>query len=66
MSSEVNMSNKNKHRRPKYTLEFKKDAAKFVNEKGYTHKQAANNLGISLGAFGWWVQAEHNPTTTDV
>jgi transposase len=30
------MSNQNKHKRPKYTLEFKQDAAKSVNEKGYT------------------------------
>ncbi len=30
------MSEQNKHKRPKYTLEFKKDAAKLVNEKGPT------------------------------
>jgi hypothetical protein len=36
MSSEVNMSNQNKQKRPKYTIEFKQDAAKLVNEKGYT------------------------------
>ena len=40
MSSEVNMSNQNKHKRPKYTTEFKQDTAKLVNEKGYTHQQA--------------------------
>ena len=57
------MSNQNKHKRPKYTLEFKQDAAKLVNEKGYTHKQAANNLGISLSAIGRWVRAEQDPTT---
>jgi transposase len=34
------MSEQNKHKRPKYTLEFKKDAAKLVNEKGYTHNRA--------------------------
>jgi len=28
MSLEVNMSNKNKQTKPKYTLEFKQDAAK--------------------------------------
>jgi transposase len=63
MSSEVNMSNQNKHKRPKYTLEFKQDAAKLVNEKGYTHKQAADNLGISVSAIGRWVRAEQDPTT---
>jgi transposase len=63
MSSEVTMSNQNKHKRPKYTLEFKQDAAKLVNEKGYTHKQAADNLGISVSAIGRWVRAEQDPTT---
>lgn len=38
------MSNQTKHKRPKYTIEFKQDAAKLVNEKGYTHKEAADNL----------------------
>jgi hypothetical protein len=28
MSSEVNMSNQTKQKRPKYTIEFKQDAAK--------------------------------------
>jgi transposase len=63
MSSEVNMSNQNKHKRPKYAIEFKQDAAKLVNEKGYTHKQAADNLGVSLSAIGRWVRAEQGPTT---
>ena len=57
------MSEQHKHKRPKYTIEFKQDAAKLVNEKGYTHKQAADNLGISLGAIGRWVRAEKEPTT---
>jgi transposase len=34
-----------------------------VNEKSYTHKQAADNLGISLSAIGRWVRAEQGPTT---
>ncbi|MDD5462105.1 MAG: transposase [Methylococcales bacterium] len=46
------MNNQNKHKRPKYNLEFKQDAAKLVLEKGYTHRQAADNLGISLSALG--------------
>ena len=57
------MSNQNKQKRPKYTLEFKQDADKLVNEKGYTHKQAAGNLGISLSAIGRWARAEQGPPT---
>ena len=52
------MSNQTKQKRPNYTIEFKQDAAKLVNEKGYTHKQAADNLGISLSTIGRWVRAE--------
>jgi transposase len=58
MSLEVNMNKQTKPCRPKYTLEFKQDAAKLVNEKGYTHKQAADSLGISLSAIGRWTRAE--------
>jgi transposase len=58
------MSNQNRLRRPKYTLEFKQDAAKLVNEKGYTHQQAADNLGISLSAIGRWSRAERGAATT--
>ena len=32
-----------------------------MNEKGYTHKQAADNPGISLSAIGRWVRAEQRP-----
>ena len=56
------MSTENKQKRPKYTLEFKKDAAKLVIEKGYTQEQAANNLGISKSALSRWVRAEQGPT----
>ncbi len=55
------MNKQTKHKRPKYTLEFKQDAAKLVLEKGYTHQQAADNLGISLSAIGRWVRAERGP-----
>ena len=55
------MSNQTKQKRPKYTFEFNQDAAKLVNEKAYTHKQAANNPGISLSAIGRWVRAEKGP-----
>jgi transposase len=52
------MSTKSKQKRAGFTLEFKQDAAKLVNEKGYTHQQAADSLGISLSAIGRWVRAE--------
>jgi transposase len=64
MSLEVNMKEQTKRPNPRYTLEFKQDAAKLVNEKGYTHQQAADNLGISLSAMGRWVRAERIPTAT--
>ncbi len=57
------MSTKSKQKRPEYTLEFKQDAAKLVNEKGYTHQQAADSLGISLSAIGRWVRAERGTAT---
>lgn len=52
------MNNQTNQKRPKYTLEFKQDAAKLVIEKGYTHEQAAKNLGVSESALGRWVRAE--------
>jgi transposase len=55
------MSKQTKPKRPVYTLEFKQDAAKLVIEKGYTHQQAADNLGVSLSAIGRWVRAERSP-----
>ena len=56
-------SNQIKRPNPKYTLEFKQDAAKLVNEKGYTHQQAADSLGISLSAIGRWSRAGRGPAT---
>ncbi len=52
------MSKQTKYKRPKFTLDFKRDAAKLVIEKGYTHQQAADSLGVSLSAIGRWVRAE--------
>lgn len=57
------MTNEQKHKRPKYNLEFKQDAAKLVLEKGYSQQQAADHLGISLSALGRWVRAESKPST---
>ncbi len=57
------MSKQKKSKRPVYNLEFKQDAAKLVIEKGYTHQQAADSLGVSLSAIGRWVRAERGPPT---
>lgn len=59
------MTNEKKHNRPKYSLEFKQDAAKLVLEKGYSQQQAADHLGISLSALRRWVRAEGKPLTTE-
>ena len=60
MSLEVKMNTQTKRLIPKYTLEFKKDTARLVNEKGYTHQQAADHRGISLSAIGRWTRAERS------
>jgi transposase len=63
MLLEVNMTNQIKRPKPKFTLEFKQDAVKLVTEKGYTHQQAADSLGISLSAIGRWSRAGRGPTS---
>lgn len=60
------MSTKSNQKRPEFTLEFKQDAAKLVNEKGYAHQQAADSLGISLSAIGRWVRAERGTATASI
>jgi transposase len=55
MLLEVTMNNKIKKKRPNYTLEFKQDAAKLVIDKGYTHQQAADNLGMSFSVFSIFI-----------
>lgn len=59
------MSNEKKHNRPKYSLEFKQDAARLVLEKGYSQQQAADHLGISQSALGCWVRAERKPSANE-
>jgi transposase len=59
------MSNDKKHNRPKYSLEFKQDAARLVLEKGYSQQQAADHFGISQSALGRWVRAERKPSANE-
>ena len=59
------MNNTNKQKKPDFTIEFKQSAAKLVNEKGYTHQQAADSLGVSLSALGRWVRAERGPVAAN-
>ncbi len=47
MSLEVNMNTQEKRVIPKYTLEFKQDAARLVNEKDYTHQQVVDHYRYS-------------------
>jgi len=65
MSLEVTMNTKQTKRpNPKFTLEFKQDAAKLVLEKGCTHQQASDNLGVSLSALGRWARVERGAVST--
>jgi transposase len=57
------MNNQIKRPNPKFTLEFKRDAAKLENDKGYTHQQVAYSLGISLNAIGRWSRVERRSTS---
>lgn len=47
-----------KAKRPKFTIDFKKDAANLVIQQGYTRIEAATSLGVSLCSINRWVQAE--------
>ena len=60
----VNMNNNTKRPNPKFTLGFKQDAVKLITEKGYSHQQAADSLGISLSAIGRWSRAERDSANT--
>ena len=53
-------------KRPTYSLEFKQAAAKLIIEKGYTHQQAADHLGVSLSALARWVKVERKPNNRDI
>jgi transposase len=58
------MNNQTKRPNPKFTLEFKQDAVKLITEKGYTHQQVADSLGVSLSAVGRWSRAERGPVSS--
>jgi transposase len=45
MSTEVNMNNQTKQKQPNYTIEFKQDAAKLVNDKDYIYTQITTSCG---------------------
>ena len=57
------MNNQIKRAKPKFTLEFKQDAVKLTTERGHTHQQAADSLGISLSAIGRWPRAGRSPAS---
>ena len=64
MSLEMKMNTQTKRENPKYTLEFKQDAERLINEKGYTHQQAVDHFGVSMSAIGRWSRAERSPAET--
>jgi len=64
MSLEVKMNTQTKQAIPKYTLEFKQDAARLVNKKWYAYQQVVDHLGISLRAIGRWSRAERSSAAT--
>lgn len=45
-------------KKPFFTLEFKQDAAQLILSKGYSYKEAAASLGVSVSALRKWVKAE--------
>ena len=57
------MKRMNQMKRADFTLEFKQDAAQLVLSKGYSMKEAANSLGVSISALRRWVNAEQQGTS---
>ena len=49
-----------KKSRRKYDREFKLGAIGLVENEGYTHKQAAESLGINMSMLGRWIRESHS------
>jgi transposase len=47
---------------PPYTLEFKEEAIKLVEEQGYTQKEAADCLGIKPKNLSRWINNKRKGT----
>lgn len=43
-------------KRPRYTVEFKKEAVKQVVERGYSQKEVSENLGVSQPSLNRWIK----------
>ncbi len=43
-------------KRPRYAVEFKKEAVKQVVDRGYSQKEVAENLGISQPSLNRWIK----------
>lgn len=41
----------------KYSQEFKEQAISLVTERGYTHAEAAKDIGVSLHTIKYWLKA---------
>lgn len=59
------MSYKHKSTWPKFSLEFKQDAARLVFENGYTQQEVTDQQGVSLSAMRRWVRAVWPPVKDD-
>ena len=49
----------NQKKKSYFSSEFKQNAAQLVLSKGYSVKDAANSLGVSVSALRKWVHAEN-------
>ena len=58
------MNTRTKRPSPKYTLEFKQNAARLINEKGCAHQQVVDHLGVFLSAIGRWSRVERSPAAS--
>lgn len=55
----------NQTKKPYFSLEFKQDAAQLILSKGYSYREAAASLGISVSALRKWVKAEQGQDKSD-